>query len=83
MAVPAPAPKSVWPSGVTVFGPDDVQTLVLQRGEERLATVHGVSSAPGRRSANPVEGFRPDPNGGLQVGLLVGDRIPAGNPRDW
>lgn len=59
-----------WPEGVTVFGPDEVVSVPVERGGERLATVHGVSFARRDCSENLALRFSRGGEPGLHVGVL-------------
>ncbi len=59
-----------WPAGVTVCGSDAVESTVVERDGQRLATVHGVSYARADEGRNLARLFRRGPGPGLQVGVL-------------
>ncbi len=59
-----------WPTGVTVFGSDDVESVEVDRGDQRLVTVHGISYARSDISENLALRFRRGAGPGLQVALL-------------
>ncbi len=59
-----------WPDGVTVFGPESVATVPVERDGQTLALIHGISYARRETRDNLALGFRRDRAECLQVGLL-------------
>jgi DNA repair protein SbcD/Mre11 len=59
-----------WPTGVTVFGSDEVRAVPVRAGDERLAVVHGISYARRDVTENLARRFARDGGPGLQIGLL-------------
>jgi DNA repair exonuclease SbcCD nuclease subunit len=59
-----------WPPGVTVFGSDEVASVAVMRGSERLATVHGISYPRRDCSENLALRYGRTDDPGLHVGLL-------------
>ena len=59
-----------WPDGVTVFGPESVAAVPVERDGQTLALIHGISYARRETRDNLALGFRRDRAECLQVGLL-------------
>lgn len=59
-----------WPTGVTVFGTGAVTTVPVVRDGQILAMIHGISYPRRAVSDNLALGFRRDPAGCFQVGVL-------------
>ena len=59
-----------WPDGVTVFGPESVATVPVERDGQTLALIHGISYARRETRDNLALGFRRDRAECLQVGVL-------------
>lgn len=63
-------PRREWPETVTLFGAEKPAAVTVWRGGTALATLHGMSSAPGGPSARalrlPQRGAEP----GLHLGVL-------------
>ena len=64
------AVRGEWPSGVTLVGSTSVHAVAVERGGQRLATVHGLSYARRDVCENLALRFRRGPEPGLQIGLL-------------
>lgn len=65
-----------WPPGVTVFGPDAVESVVVSRNGALLAVVHGISYPTREVTDNLSRQFRRSAEPCLQFGVLhcsVGD----------
>jgi DNA repair protein SbcD/Mre11 len=59
-----------WPDRVTIFGPDAVASVPVERDGRRIATVHGISYASRDVRDNLALRFRRSDAPGLHVGLL-------------
>ena len=59
-----------WPDGVTVFGPESVATVPVERDGQTLALIHGISYARRETRDNLALGFRRDRAECFQVGVL-------------
>ena len=59
-----------WPRGVTVFGPERVETVAIEREGVRIATVYGQSFGEREVTENLVRGFRRTAAVGVHIGLL-------------
>ena len=59
-----------WPPLVTSFGSQAVETVAIMHGDERLATVYGISYAQARVEENLSLRFRRQDAEGLHIGLL-------------
>jgi DNA repair protein SbcD/Mre11 len=59
-----------WPQGVTVFGSEKVESVVVERGGVRVATVQGISYAQRAAGENLAPRFKRTAAPGLHVGLL-------------
>lgn len=59
-----------WPPGVTVFGHECVQSMVLERDGSPLAVVHGISYATRDVADNLALRFRRGPESAPHFGLL-------------
>lgn len=59
-----------WPDGVVVCPAGEVTTHVVVRGDERLATLHGVSYPTRETTTNLARRFPRAAGGGLHVGVL-------------
>lgn len=64
------AVQGLWPTGVTVFNADTVETHTLYRGQEQLALVHGISHRSGNEHRNLGALFRRAPEALWQIGVL-------------
>ena len=59
-----------WPEHVTVFGSDGVESVIVKRGRNRLATIHGISYPKRDVSENLALRFSRSKNPGFQIALL-------------
>ena len=59
-----------WPTGVTVFGANEVESVDVIRNDQKLATIHGISYAQREVTENLSHRFHRTSSEGLQIGLL-------------
>lgn len=59
-----------WPPRVHVFGSKEVESIPVEVGGARIATVHGISFGRRAETANLATRFRRGAEAGLHVGLL-------------
>ncbi len=59
-----------WPAGVTVFGPQQVESRTVILDGQPCATIHGISYAHAAVTENLSQRYRRGPEGGIQIGLL-------------
>jgi DNA repair exonuclease SbcCD nuclease subunit len=59
-----------WPERVHVFGSEACQTVGVEVGGARIATVHGISYATRETRENLALRFRRGPEDGIHIGLL-------------
>ncbi|MNK66745.1 putative metallophosphoesterase YhaO [compost metagenome] len=59
-----------WPPWVTSFGSQEVESVAVMDGEERLATVYGISYPQAKVEENLSLRFRRQDAEGLHIGLL-------------
>jgi exonuclease SbcD len=61
---------AAWPDGVTVFGPDRVEAVAVERDGRTVAQVYGVSFREAEERRNLARLFARGAGRGLHVGLL-------------
>jgi len=61
---------SSWPSGMTVFGADEVRAVPVEVDGRRLATVYGISFGAPNEQRHLAKLFKRGPERGIHVGLL-------------
>lgn len=59
-----------WPEGVTVFPPGELGSVAVERGGQRLATVHGISYRERETTENLALHFPKEAGPGFNVGVL-------------
>jgi DNA repair exonuclease SbcCD nuclease subunit len=59
-----------WPRGVHCFDAEHTDPVAVERGGERIATVHGISAAAPDTVGERVAACRREPAPGLHIGLL-------------